>query len=163
MKALVIGRFQPLHNGHILMLDYVACQEDELVIGVGSSNARVSSENPFTYGERVGMLEKSIRFDTPYTIVPVPDFGDNDKWVGNILESIDFDEVYTNAENEKRIFEGAGVKVNEIPFYDRQEYCASTIRKLMVSGGEWQSLVPQGAVDVLNEIAGEERIRGLSV
>ena len=37
MKALFIGRFQPFHLGHLLLLQRLSTQYEEIIIGIGSS------------------------------------------------------------------------------------------------------------------------------
>lgn len=58
--ALVfIGRFQPFHMGHKAVIDRALELAENVIIGIGSSNRPRSFRNPFTYRERVGMIEDS--------------------------------------------------------------------------------------------------------
>ena len=38
-RAFYIGRFQPYHNGHQTVLEHIAGEADEIVIGVGTARA----------------------------------------------------------------------------------------------------------------------------
>jgi len=161
MRALVIGRFQPLHNGHLQMLGYVAGREDEIVVGIGSSNRPASFQNPFTFSERRNMIESCFTPGVPVECVGIPDFGDDNRWVGHVLDNIEFDVFYTNSVNEKRIFEEAGVAVEEVPFYGRDRHIARHVREKMVLGGDWQSLVPKCVEKIIAEVGGVERVKSL--
>jgi nicotinamide-nucleotide adenylyltransferase len=161
MRCLVLGRFQPLHLGHVRMIEYAASKADELVIGIGSSNAPRGANNPFTLAERRRMLKASLKLEVPYTIVGIPDFGDDKKWLKWIMENVEFDSFMTNAENERRIFRKAGIKVLKVPFYRRPLYWATKVRKRMQEGGDWEGLLPPGTAKVLKAINGVKKIKNV--
>jgi len=161
MRALVIGRFQPFHLGHLKMLEYVAAREEAVVVGVGSSNRSRTIDNPFTAEERMEMIRNSVSFRN-FVLVGIPDMNDNSKWVGWIRDNLDFKVVYTNSNNEREIFISAGFKVKRIPFFNREKYSAVEVRKRIIGGCEWESLVPQGTLEVMDRIKGAQRIRNLS-
>ena len=78
MRGFYIGRFQPYHNGHHHMVEAIADQVDELVLGIGSAGDSHSRRNPFTAGERVMMITKSVAdFDLPTYVVPIEDLERN--------------------------------------------------------------------------------------
>ncbi|MCX6695360.1 MAG: nicotinamide-nucleotide adenylyltransferase [Candidatus Altiarchaeota archaeon] len=161
MKALVVGRFQPFHTGHLRMLEYVAKREGTLVIGVGSSNKSSTKENPFTVEERKEMIRKSVPFKN-YVFAEIPDFGDNLKWVAWIKDNVEFDVAYTNSERERKIFENAGIAVKPIPFFEREKYSAIEVRRRIASGLNWRELVSKGTLEVMEKTSGAERVRKLS-
>jgi nicotinamide-nucleotide adenylyltransferase len=66
-RGFYIGRFQPYHNGHHSVLERIARSVDEIVIGVGSAQLSHTLDNPFTAGERVLMLTRSLTdLDCPF-------------------------------------------------------------------------------------------------
>jgi nicotinamide-nucleotide adenylyltransferase len=162
MRSLVIGRFQPLHLGHIRMIEYVAEKSSFLMIGLGSCNSPPSSENPFTAEEREGMIKESLKLPISYDIKRIPDFGDNRAWIKWVQENINFDVFWTNSPNEEKIFQEAGRKVQEIPFFDREPYSATEVRERILKDGDWATLLPQGTVKALGAIDGIYRIKNLS-
>ncbi|MBI2551727.1 adenylyltransferase/cytidyltransferase family protein [Candidatus Uhrbacteria bacterium] len=88
--GLFIGRFQPLHKGHVLIIKKCGRQVDRLVIGLGSSNAELACKNPFTAGERRemirrGMKEAGVR---NYAVAELPDFKSDAEWVKEVLERV---------------------------------------------------------------------------
>lgn len=58
MKALFIGRFQPFHSGHLDAIKQIS--EDEIIIGVGSSQYSGTEDNPHSFEERKKMIERSL-------------------------------------------------------------------------------------------------------
>jgi nicotinamide-nucleotide adenylyltransferase len=161
MKALVVGRFQPLHKGHLMMFDYVAGDVDELVVGVGSSNHSNTIENPFSFDERRQMIEESFKPKICHEIIAIPDVDDDRQWIQNVVDGIEFDVIYTNADHERKIFESAGIGIRDIPFFDRMVYSATNVRKHILDDSSWRDLVPQGTVDVIERVDGIGRIRAL--
>lgn len=79
MKNLyvVIGRFQPLHHGHISMIDEahrLARENDgHVLVLVGSSNKKRSIDNPYSYDERCDMILKQWPTEEG-TVMPLPDY-----------------------------------------------------------------------------------------
>ena len=59
--ALIIGRFQPLHNGHLEVIRKVSAECDHVIIGIGSAQSSHTSENPFTAGERYLMMSETLK------------------------------------------------------------------------------------------------------
>ena len=53
---VLIGRFQPLHNEHLRVIEEALMQTDHLIIVLGSCNVPRSSKNPFTAAERTSMI-----------------------------------------------------------------------------------------------------------
>lgn len=53
-----LGRFQPLHNGHLQVIKKAFELTDNLIMLVGSSNVSRSIRNPFTFEERKCMIWK---------------------------------------------------------------------------------------------------------
>jgi bifunctional NMN adenylyltransferase/nudix hydrolase len=54
--AVVIGRFQPIHNGHITLIDHALSLAENVIICLGSANAAPHSDNPFTPAQRARMI-----------------------------------------------------------------------------------------------------------
>ena len=57
--AVYIGRFQPLHNGHLSVINKAQEIAKEVLVLVGSANASPSMRNPFTVKERMMLINKS--------------------------------------------------------------------------------------------------------
>lgn len=57
---VLIGRFQPVHKGHLMVIMEAVKQTRELIIIVGSANKPRSYKNPWTAKERIAMLNDAL-------------------------------------------------------------------------------------------------------
>ena len=97
--SLVVGRFQPFHNGHMEVLRKCASESDHLVIGIGSAQYSHYPSDPFTAGERYLMINNSLRDEgiSNYSIVPMEDLNRFSVWVAHVVSMAPpFKRVYTN-------------------------------------------------------------------
>ncbi len=168
MRGLFIGRFQPLHNGHLKAIEYALKKVDELIIGVGSAQYSYSIENPFTAGERILMIrdtlkEAGIDLSRVY-IIPIVDVHNNNIWVAHVESLVPkFDIVFSNNPLVTELFTSRGYKVEQVPMYKREILSSTHIRKLMLKGDpEWRKLVPKAVAKVIDSVRGEERLRKVS-
>ncbi|MBJ24328.1 MAG: hypothetical protein CMB64_06630 [Euryarchaeota archaeon] len=85
-STVVLGRFQPLHRGHIALIEwaYENKSTERIRIAIGSSNRLASPENPWSWEERKEMIETWKQNSHPeweLEIVAIPDINDPPKWV----------------------------------------------------------------------------------
>ena len=166
-RGLFVGRFQPIHKGHVKAIKDVLKQVDELVIVIGSAQYSHRADNPFTAGERITMIRKALESeDIPlarFWIIPVPDIHIHMMWVAEVVGyTPKFDVVFTNEPLTRRLFLEAGFKVKPVPFHKRKIYSATEIRERMLNNESWEELVPERAAQFIKEIKGIERIRDLA-
>lgn len=166
IRGFCIGRFQPYHNGHDKIIRTISEEVDELVIGIGSAQKSHSLTDPFTAGERIEMIRKSLEdIDLLYYIIPLQDLEFNSLWVSHVrCMSPKFQVVYSNNPLVIQLFKETGADVRRTPLHDRNRLSGTEIRKLMVEGkeDEWSKLVPPAVHNVIFEINGIERIQALS-
>lgn len=55
-----IGRFQPFHLGHLMVIREALQQSERLVILIGSANQPRTPKNPWSYDERVTMIKGAL-------------------------------------------------------------------------------------------------------
>ncbi len=87
--GILIGRFQPLHEGHkeIILKAKKLC--DKLLIVVGSANVSRTIKNPWTYAERKALLQafldrNGLDFEDAQ-VVPVNDYKYSDsQWITDV-------------------------------------------------------------------------------
>ena len=164
MKALFIGRFQPLHKGHLQIIQHASKEYDEVIIGIGSSQYDHTLENPFTSDERALMIKKALECEgiTNYSIVLIPDIHNYPKWVSHVTSIIpNFDVVLSNSSLTKRLFSEKGHVVKKTAIYDRDNCSGKEIRKRMLNDEQWEDLVPGPVCKIIKKIDGVNRLKEL--
>lgn len=153
-KGLVLGRFQPLHMGHLSLFEAVIDNNEELIICIGSSNEKRTKENPYSSAEREKMI-KSVLFNYKcnYKIFKIPDINNNELYVSH-LESLvpAFDKVYSGNELVKELFEKAKYNVIVPNLINREAWQGASIRQVMMDGGDWEMDVPASVAEIISEI-----------
>jgi nicotinamide-nucleotide adenylyltransferase len=87
----------------------------------------------------------------------------NAVWVSHVLSMTPhFETVHTNNPLVFRLFEEAGVPVKRSPMHQRDIYSGTIIRKKMLSGEDWEHLVPDAVAETIDNIGGVERIREIA-
>ncbi|MEM2005230.1 MAG: nicotinamide-nucleotide adenylyltransferase [Zestosphaera sp.] len=164
-RAVFPGRFQPIHLGHLNVIEWVLGRVDELIIAIGTAQESHTVVNPFTAGERVLMIrealrERSVDLSRVY-IIPVPDILMNSVWP-QYLQMYVPKFRYGVARNPLvlRLFKDAGYDVLIPPPFERGRYSSTAIRKSMLLGDDgWKELVPASVARVIEELGGVERLR----
>ena len=141
VRGILIGRMQPVHNGHMEVIKQILKEVDEIIIGIGSAQLSHELKDPFTAGERIVMMSPShVKMLTP-----------------------PFSIVYSGNPLVKQLFCEEGYEVRQPPLYDRLHLSGSEVRRRILNDENWQELVPQASVDLITEINGVERLKNLSV
>ena len=159
--ALLIGRFQPFHFGHLYLIKKALSVSDRLFIGIGSSN-RTDVKNPLNWRVRKKMLKKVIDKEKLNgkikEIIPLKDFFNDEKWLNNVVKKTGgFDVVVGNNNWVNRIMKNGGKKIMRVPYYKRYLYEGEKIRRLMNEGKRWESRVPKYLVEEINKELGKIR------
>ena len=162
--ALIIGRFQPPHLGHLHAIQRALEKFDFLLIGIGSSQATGTKRNPFSYEERKEMLERSLpkKYNGEYKIISLPDKFNDQQWRDYCLSQERFDLVISGSAWVARCFKNYK-PLQEPDFLHLEEYKASKIRKKIAKGEKWEKLVPEGTLMVMKKVKGEERIKKINL
>ena len=163
MRALMIGRFQPLHKGHMLVVEQA--KKYELVVAIGSAYNSLSFDNPFTAGERYEMIHGAFSHDKikNFFIVPIPDINRHGVYGKHIMDiSPSFDIVFSNNIIVREIFEREGFTVKNTPLYNRDVYQGKSIRNKIAENKPWEDLVPKSVAEFIKKIKGDKRIQRLA-
>jgi bifunctional NMN adenylyltransferase/nudix hydrolase len=168
--GVVIGRFQPLHEGHKTLIREAMLRCDRLIILVGSVNKPRSIKNPWTFQERRDRLKDYLSspiFGNALTgrswevkILPVSDHRYTDsQWVQDVLTTVD-----TPAE-QVTLF-GMDKKGNDYLKYfpqwkycdigQRVQVCGTDIRKTMLKNCPGH--MPPSVVDDYKYFKNEKKI-----
>jgi len=166
-RGLFVGSLQPFHLGHLGAIKDVLEEVDELVIVIGSAQRSHGRDCPFTGGERLVMVRRALEeAGIDYSrvwVVPVPDLDLHVMWVSTVEGYTPrFDVVYSNEPVKRRLFVEAGYEVKSISFHERKVYSSTDVRKRMVSGEDWERLVPKCVAGFIEEIDGVNRLRDLA-
>ena len=166
MRGLLIGRYQPFHKGHLQVIRNILKEVDELIIGIGSAQISHTIDNPFTAGERMTMISSVLRtenIDCCKYLIPIPDVWNNAIWVNHVRSlTPEFQVTYTGNALARRLFIEGGFEVRGQPLFDRIKYSGSEIRRRMLAGEDWESLVPAEVVKVIENVKGVERLRDIT-
>ena len=164
--ALYIGRFQPFHLGHLEVVKLILRRGIDLSIVIGSAQYSHTRKNPFTAGERIEMIRESLKDEKirlgNVQIIPVADVNVHGVWVSHVTSYVGrYDLVFSNEPLTIQLFKEAGVKVEGIPFFSREVYSATEIRRRIISDGDWRALVPKSVSRIIDSVEGTERIKML--
>ena len=164
--GVLVGRFQPFHNGHLKAVQFALDRVDLLYIAVGSSQKSHEPRNPFTAGERIKMIKMAIdeaRLDCKKIIVvPVPDAEQHSVWVSHVDALVlGYSIVFSNESLTTQLFKERGVKVTPVDLEDRGNYKGAGIRERMEKGKPWKHLVPKAVARIIEDIDGEDRLRNI--
>jgi nicotinamide-nucleotide adenylyltransferase len=166
VRALLVGRFQPFHHGHLSVVREIRTTRpnEGLILGVGSAQESYTWKNPFTSGERLEMIDRALReaeIDQVVTI-PLPDIARHGLWVRYVETMVPpFDRVYTNNPLTRLLFEKARYTVESPRLVDRGRLEGEAIRTLLANGADWTSHVPPAVVRYLEELDAPARLRVL--
>ncbi len=133
--VVVVGRFQPLHYGHLYLMKQALRLADAVTIGVGSVNLK-DDDNPFSFYQRKYMIHKALKrdgmMDKIQGIVPIYDYPDDNKWVNEALKKIGkVDAVIGNNDWVNRCFNDVGIDSLEVPLLQRGIYEGKKIRAFL--------------------------------
>lgn len=148
MTAIFIGRFQPLHRGHLKAIKWILKKEKEIFIIIGSSQESLTKNNPFSFQERKEMIAKTLKAEKikNFKIYGIPDFKNDIFWAKKILKITKLKPentvVFTKNPWTKKCFKEVGVEVKcHLIFFNRLS--ATKIREKMLLNKKWKNLVPR--------------------
>ncbi|WP_405306577.1 nicotinamide-nucleotide adenylyltransferase [Methanobrevibacter sp.] len=168
VRGILIGRMQPVHNGHMEVIKQILDEVDEIIIGIGSAQVSHELKDPFTAGERVVMMSQALAErdidSSRYYIIPMQDINFNAIWVSHVkMLTPPFSIVYSGNSLVKQLFREEGYEVRQPPLYDRLHLSGTEVRRRILNDENWEELVPKASADLINEIDGVERLKNLSV
>ena len=163
--GFMIGRFMPLHNGHIELINAAAKQVDELIVLVGSMGVR-NERNPFKIQDRLRMLNECADFfeKDKITFIPILDLTNEDDsnkawgdYLYDLMKKITNEEKFTyfTSESEAKIEEWFGENQNiKVVFFTRfSDISATKVRQSIC--GNWGYFIgncPESVIKVIERI-----------
>ncbi len=166
--VVVLGRFQPFHRGHALLLNAAnqwrrqSAPDLTLIIAIGSSNRDESLQNPWSAEERSEMIQSWVsEMDIQNVlIVSIPDIEDPPNWVSHAEKYHGPAGVFfTSDAPSAELYMDAGWEVQTTSIEDRDSFegwrVRETARMLSTIGNEeavrsvLTQTVPSIVVDIL--------------
>ena len=172
-SVAITGRFQPFHLDHLALVRHGFEFADKIIVGVTNPDTRsLKSDpasdhrhkpeaNPFTFNERLTMIEQSLVEEgisrELFTIVPFP-LDTPAIWRDCIpLSNLQLVRTFETWEYRKsELLEAGGYAVKTIEGNPAARISGRDIRDAMSNGAEWQHLVPTGTADTLLSIGLDE-------
>ena len=161
--ALLVGRFQPFHFGHLNAVQNILKSYDALIIIIGSANKSCELKNPFSVKERMSMITNTLNYygidQSKYELKPVDDFNDDELWLSSIKKTVvNFDVVFSNDSLTLRIFENHSIPIKKITLFNRNIYSATEIRGRLfahikkTSCPDWKIITPPPVTKLLSKM-----------
>lgn len=152
-RGLFLGRFQPLHYGHVSVIESMLVDDelDEIIIGIGSAQEAYTKLNPFTAGERFEMIRAQLQkmeLTKPVHIIPIPDVGKNYHYMSYLRTILPgFSVYYGSNDLMHKLCENAGIRAIAVPYDDEKHRSGSWVRQNIKAGKqEWCYYVPEAIV-----------------
>ncbi|WNM63139.1 adenylyltransferase/cytidyltransferase family protein [Candidatus Nitrospira neomarina] len=174
--AVIHGRFQPLHMGHLEYLLAGKQMADVLIVGITSPDPWLLGEeqaapergdplaNPCTYWERLlmvssSLIESGVSRDEFY-IVPFPhSYPERLKYYAP-SDALYLLTIYDEwGEVKRQRLESLGLRTSVLWRRKKKVTSGTELRRLIVEGGDWKSKIPSAALKVILEHAIDDRIR----
>jgi nicotinamide-nucleotide adenylyltransferase len=166
LRGTAIGRFQPFHNGHLVLIKQILEDCSEALIVVGSAQLNYTMANPFTAGERVFMIHKALKdggFDlSKILIIPLVDEENNARWFSALASMLPPFNILYSGNHLVITLASQHIEVRPPRFERRKEFNGSYIRNRILNGQKWSDLVSKSVFEIINNIDGVNRVKTLA-
>jgi nicotinamide-nucleotide adenylyltransferase len=153
-NALIIGRFQPFHKAHELLIKQALKENDSVIIAIGSSQESRTIKNPFNYEERKKMISSCFK---DIKIIPCPDFESDKDWADYLIKKANFNTVYSNNEWVNKIFSKRKIIIKKTQ--ENKKISGTKIRQMINNNENYKKLIPKPCLDVLKKIDAQRIIK----
>ncbi|WP_043326435.1 bifunctional nicotinamide-nucleotide adenylyltransferase/Nudix hydroxylase [Cyanobium gracile] len=172
--AILIGRFQPFHEGHFGLVEAALERADRLILLLGSHRCAPDTRNPWSSEEREAMIRAALpaAWQRRLEVIPIRDhlYSDN-LWLAEVQQKV----LTVTAEDERVLLIGhrkdrSTYYLDLFPQWDfqavplRSEVHATTIRHAYFSdadASEWAGCVPEAVRAFLTDYRETGRYRWL--
>ncbi len=131
-KGIVLGRFQPFHNGHAFLVEQALARFELVTIAIGSAQEEWTVDNPFSFEERRDMIQKwadGNGHKEKLDIVGIEDINDPPNWVQHASNHHGEGTLVTSDERTKTLYEEANFEVSWVDLHERQQFEGWRIRQ----------------------------------
>jgi bifunctional NMN adenylyltransferase/nudix hydrolase len=154
MNTVIIGRFQPLHNGHLRLFEKAFSFPDEVVVLLGSARQARTPKNPFTAAEREAQIRavfpgRNMRF------VHLRDYHDDAVWNSAVRNAVGKEaRLIAFEKDDSSYYLRNFPEWERVPVTAQADLSATEVRELLFSPGaaKWmliETRVPAVAAEYL--------------
>ncbi len=129
MNYIVLGRFQPLHKGHVLLIEKaleMASENDKVTVAIGSASCQMEPRNPWTGDERKEMIES---WSSAVEVVLIDDINDSPNWVEHATKFHGEGTLVTSDEKTAELYRASDWEVIDVELEDRENFEGWRIRQ----------------------------------
>lgn len=154
MKTVIIGRFQPLHNGHLALFDKAFSFGDEVIVVLGSAKQARTPKNPFTAAEREVMIRAAFP-GRPMSFVHQRDYHDDELWNDAVRRAVGGEARIVGMEKDDSSYYLRNFpQWQRVSVTPRDELSATEVRKLLFADNptKWlllETRLPGAVLDYL--------------
>jgi len=150
MKAVYLGRFQPLHIGHKKVIDRYKDEFDDFALIIGSADKSRTDDNPLTVEEREEVIRECF---TDIEIFHIEDHESDKQWSKELEEQFEASIVISQNELVKQLVaDHTSMEVEKQELYDPEIYSGTEVRRRIKSDEEWRYLVPKCAKEKIEQL-----------
>ncbi|MCX6706979.1 MAG: adenylyltransferase/cytidyltransferase family protein [Candidatus Woesearchaeota archaeon] len=161
MIGLYIGRFQPFHRGHLMVVKN-ALKEVKSIIIVPTVPLKAGENDPFSAENRAAMIKAALDREgiNNYEIVIIKDIPSDADYVNHVKRQVKPFNVVFVGENRLNgmLFSDAGYKIGISKRF--LDISSTEVRKRMREGGNWKELVPEGVADYIKKHELVKKVQG---
>ncbi|MEJ6562793.1 MAG: adenylyltransferase/cytidyltransferase family protein [Euryarchaeota archaeon] len=132
MRAIVLGRFQPLHNGHAYLIAQAAAAfpDDPVMIAVGSAQSEWEPNNPWSAADRTAMVVAWAE-STGHNVevCTIEDINDPPNWVEHARKHHGEGILVTSDEATSTLYNDANFPVHTIDLSEREKHEGWRVRQ----------------------------------
>jgi len=166
-RALIFGRFQPFHKGHLAITEWAFRNLgiEEIVFLIGMASENYTPRNPFTAGERIEMIRLSMRDQgIPLDKIVTATIRTLETSIGSVYYVLSYvprvDFILTRNPVISKIFLDAGIDVARPPVFNRDQWRGEVIREQIAKKDRrWRDAVTPSTAEYIEAIGGIERLR----
>ena len=129
MNYIVLGRFQPLHNGHVFLIEKaldLAGDDDKVIVAIGSASCQIEPRNPWTGEERKEMIEN---WNNQVEVVLIDDINDPPNWVEHAKKFHGNGILVTSDKQTAELYRESNWNVIEVDLSNRDNFEGWRIRQ----------------------------------
>lgn len=167
-NSLFIGRFQPLHIGHLADIKSIIEKGERCIVAIAAANKAGTFQNPLTGDEREHIIKETLAAETDldqtqYEVHQLTDIDDDEKWVRHVVNNLPaFEKVYSGSEYVRGFFENDErfevFPVKMIKDSDGGILCATNIRKKFLLSENCSEYLHPKTSELLDKLAFPDRL-----